>query len=1002
MEQSDVFVSYRRSDVEFTKQLVKALQSTGREVWVDWEDIPPGVEGFSDEIQRGIEATDAFIAILSPSYLQSPYCLMELREALRLKKRVVPIVVHKFDPEPPPEGIGHINWVYFTPHAGQDNTFEESFPRVIEALEADHEHARTHTRLLTRAIEWEKREHERSYLLKGAEIDQAEGWQVEASTKSPAPTELQLNYILDSRKQQRIQQRRLTISISVLLVLAVITGIFAVYQTYRARESAEIAHSNALASAALQPDNQDIAVALALEATRSENPSPHAYKALAQVAYPADGVRYFMKSSESVYEFLSPAISPDGRYVVIKNKMYDLATGDVVQEFKNAPRLTLTGLFLPDGKRVILAGDRDAQEHSADLIYLGLYDVATGELLRKYDTEIGISEVQLSADGKTLVAYQPDEKVSWWDIDSGKKIWGFVDNVGDAGYSLYTFSPDLKWMAKSVEIWAGNEAGESEATTTLYIIDTRTMKVEQTITDFENVAIDFMTFSNNSKELAVKAWDSDTYENYIHVIDVETGQVNPKSIHMTSWVEGLRFSPDDKSLAVRSEDQSVLVLDREGNIVQKQTAHGSPLLLAEFTQQGDRIVSMDSSGVIMTWDLLPGNLEQHLFVDEILDGITPDGRYLILEGPASMDRFDHLIVRDATTLEEILSLPLQGIPSDPHDGSTIYSWLDSYYLEKGMEKGLFSYIITMYSPEYELVSSTVHIASLANGEIIRTFNMPKGTGARNAKISPDGDLAYLSYTDADGLEHLDSWNIATGELTNTFIPPDPGYLHFTLNPAGTRLLVSSISSDDENGVITGSSVRLLDVSNQEVLFKLDGKQQMNAFFTPDGSQFVIVKGSEFGELKSDFIVYDLETGKVVNQYILDVYPLTEIKVMPDGKSFIESTSTSGFGGGYNFTPSGVSLRTREIMVYSTFRQWDWFTGELMWEFPSYTYYAFFSPDGKRMYSLVDESLAVWRFDSHDELIAWACANRYVPEFTEQQRERFNIENDVSLCREFED
>src|SRR5215831_9733800 len=133
MDRSDIFISYRRSDVEFTKRFCKALQDTGRELWVDWEDILPGIEGFTDEIQRGIEGANAFICILSPSYLESEYCLMELKQALNLKKRIIPVVLTKFDPLPPPDGIGQINWVYFTPHAGQENSFELALPKVIEA-----------------------------------------------------------------------------------------------------------------------------------------------------------------------------------------------------------------------------------------------------------------------------------------------------------------------------------------------------------------------------------------------------------------------------------------------------------------------------------------------------------------------------------------------------------------------------------------------------------------------------------------------------------------------------------------------------------------------------------------------------------------------------------------------------------------------------------------------------------------------------------------------------
>jgi len=113
---SDVFVSYRRKDVEFTKKLVQALQDAGKEVWIDWEDIPPGSEGFSDDIRRGLEGADAFIAILSPDYLESTYCVdLELGNAVKMNKKLIPIVLKKFDDYPIPQGIGHINWIYFTP-----------------------------------------------------------------------------------------------------------------------------------------------------------------------------------------------------------------------------------------------------------------------------------------------------------------------------------------------------------------------------------------------------------------------------------------------------------------------------------------------------------------------------------------------------------------------------------------------------------------------------------------------------------------------------------------------------------------------------------------------------------------------------------------------------------------------------------------------------------------------------------------------------------------------
>lgn len=988
MEQSDVFVSYRRSDVEFTKQLVKALQSTGREVWVDWEDIPPGVEGFSDEIQRGIEATDAFIAILSPAYLQSPYCLMELREALRLKKRVVPVVVQKFEPEPPPEGIAHINWVYFTPHAGQENTFEESFPRVVEALEADHEHARTHTRLLTRAIEWEKREHEKSYLLTGTEIDQAEGWQVQASMKSPSPTELQLNYIFDSRKQQRIQQRRFTISIGVLLVLAVITGVYAVYQAYQANISAQINYSNSLASAALQSGNEDIAVALALESVRSKHAPENAYRTLAQVV-DVNSIRYLFKTDEDLSIFMEvlPAISPDGESVVVRNQLYDAATGHMVREFEDAPKLTIAGLFFSDGKRVVLAGDRDVEEHSPDFIYLGIYDVDTGKLLQKFDTGIGVSEVQLSADENTLVAYQPDGKAVWWDVQSGKRLREF---------ELFTvwyancFSPDLKWMAATRQL---EDTGEFE----LVITNTQTGQVQQIIPSGEYATFR-VRFSNDSKQFAMYAGQLTTFS-------VETGEALVTFSEVPYSITSIRYSPDNTSLVATGLDQTVMVLDsRYGTVIKTQTAHRDALIFADYVHGGDRVISVDATGVVMNWDIFPGNMERGPVVDG-WDGVAvvPDGRHLIHLGYSPSGDIDHFIIRDANTLEAVSSVYIKDIPPETSNTSIDITLCD-YYLEKTVENGLVCYVsqpwLITEEGGYEPAGAiTVHVASLTNGEILRTWQFDAPGSVQAAKFSSTGDMLYISYTDENSRSYIDVRNIADGSVIKSYATDYDGALDFALSPDNTRLLIGK-ATYNVFGLVDSGSVQLIDVSNDDVLFTLDIPIPEWMFFTPDNTQFVIARSSEYGKLKSDVSVYDSKTGSIIHEYTLDVSTWASFDIQPETGALVTNTGGGGGGTGAS-TPSGIVLG-QAITMNSALVQWNFITGEQIRRFPENMYGSNFSADGKRMFSYSDGRIVVWNFISNRELIEWACANRYVPEFTEQQRERFNIENDVSLCSTLED
>lgn len=230
-QQSSIFISYRRTDVEFVKRLDQAFRAQGRDVWVDWEDIPPASTDFKEDIIRGIQEADVFIAVLSPDYLESTYCVdLELGYALELQKRIIPVVYRKFDDKPAPNGIGHINWVFFTPHAGQPNTFDEAFPRLIKAIDVDLGHTRMHTRLTVRALEWDKNDRDNSYLLDGIQIEAAEKWLTEGANQRPRATELQIDYINMSRRVAlEEQERELTLQRRAINRLRYLAGVLVTF-----------------------------------------------------------------------------------------------------------------------------------------------------------------------------------------------------------------------------------------------------------------------------------------------------------------------------------------------------------------------------------------------------------------------------------------------------------------------------------------------------------------------------------------------------------------------------------------------------------------------------------------------------------------------------------------------------------------------------------------------------------------------------------------------------
>lgn len=87
-----LFISYSRADTQFVEQFVPFLRrSRPRDtIWYD-ENIHGGADWWA-MILREIAKADLFICLLSNA-LKSPYCQAEMREALRLQKAFLPVII---------------------------------------------------------------------------------------------------------------------------------------------------------------------------------------------------------------------------------------------------------------------------------------------------------------------------------------------------------------------------------------------------------------------------------------------------------------------------------------------------------------------------------------------------------------------------------------------------------------------------------------------------------------------------------------------------------------------------------------------------------------------------------------------------------------------------------------------------------------------------------------------------------------------------------------------
>ena len=116
VRQPRIFISYSRADRLFIEQLVPLIKRVfpNYEIW--WDNDLTGGEDWWERILSEIDASDLFIYLLSNDSLTSEYCQNEFREALRLRKLCVPVIIRfKTDMNNAPDELrselSRRNWV---------------------------------------------------------------------------------------------------------------------------------------------------------------------------------------------------------------------------------------------------------------------------------------------------------------------------------------------------------------------------------------------------------------------------------------------------------------------------------------------------------------------------------------------------------------------------------------------------------------------------------------------------------------------------------------------------------------------------------------------------------------------------------------------------------------------------------------------------------------------------------------------------------------------------
>ncbi|MBW4690619.1 MAG: TIR domain-containing protein [Lyngbya sp. HA4199-MV5] len=832
----DVFISYSRKDKEFVQELHTALKEEVQDVWVDWQNIPLTADWWQ-EVERGIESASTFVFVISPDSVGSTVCRQELEHSIKHNKRLVPIVRRNCEEKQQihPHLSRH-NWLFFR----EQDDFNQAFQRLLTAINTDLDHVRTHTRLLERAIEWDGKERSHDLLLRGVELEAMMQWLTQDAEKEPKPTQLQRDYINDSRKAEAVQKeaeiqrqqieitrqkkarKQITAALIVAVggfVIAAGLGLVAFDQYKKAetrRKEAEMIQEsqiNALINYSVALHNLGQNWQALLEGLRAVQPSTFSHTSFdTQVRVSAAlqlALANVMERNQldgHTDRVTSIAFSPDGKVIASSSadqtiKLWTL-DGKESRTLKGHKGFVLDLSFSPDGKTL-------ASASSDGTVKLWTIDGKEIKTFRGHkDSIIGVS---FSADGKRLGTASADKTAKLWSLD-GKVLQTLQHS--DRVNSI-SFSPNNQTI-----VTAGQDA-----TAQLWTIGGKKLKTLRGHRFGVNTAKfspDGKAIVTASEDKTVKLWNAEGQELTLS-----------RPIRAKASIKSANFSPDGSIVITASEDKTVRLWSLKGQPLETLKGHTEAVIAAVFSPDSHFIASAGADKTVRLWQVQNRGLTAFKRHGDSVTSVSfsPDGKTFATASGDKTAKLWNLSGQELKTLKGHAE-GINGVSFSP-DGRTIATasadkTVKLWNLAGQVLKTLKGHTDSVYSVSFSPDGKTIATASAdqtvklwnLDGNLVQTLTGHQGS-VYSVGFSPDGKTVITG--GEDGTIRL--WHL-NGQVLKTIQAHQEPVFSISVSPDG-RLLVSA-SKD--------TTVKLWTLEGQ-ALATLRGHTApvMSVSFSPDGN-----------------------------------------------------------------------------------------------------------------------------------------------------------------------
>lgn len=622
-----VFISYSRKNKRFARRLNDALDSAGLAAWVDWEGIAVASQ-WRDEISEAIQASDAFIFIISPDSIASKVCNEELELGIKNKKKIIPVLYRSpLKTQPVHSVLSTTNRLYMRP---SKDDFEAAITSLINTIHTDLAWVKQHTRILERATEWSNKNRNNSYLLQGTDLEEGERWMSQsAQSDSRAVDKLQAEYITTSRKMAVRRQRNLTIGIGLVMIVSLIFGMIAIRQSAIAKDNAVRADNNALEA----ENNSMTAVAFAQEAATQQaiaernaeevlakDNETKAQRSAAQAAIYKERASELDTSTLLAIESWSRKQTADAENVLRHNvtllptQLARVSHADSItnitvsadgQFFVSASADGTACLWTIDGERkfcvghqagvtdAMLSPDGSVLVSAGEDGMLSLWNAADGAPLKSFDAQSTIWDFDISPDNNYLASGRADGRISLIDLKSQKEVTNFTLGAGEV--HTVAFSPDSKYLGigtQSGQVTAWRVATELSYPAANHGADVFALEFSPDSQWIVSVGAD------SAARVSRTAYGS-TLHNLFH----------------NDWVEDVAFGPDKSWFVTASDDNKARVWDTASGREKFRMSHNDFVLRTDVSPDGQWIVTTSYDDTARIWESTNGTLMQEIMLD---------------------------------------------------------------------------------------------------------------------------------------------------------------------------------------------------------------------------------------------------------------------------------------------------------------------------------------------------------------------------------------------------